>query len=233
MGLAYGGAIVRDGLVLALDAADRNSYPGTGTTWYDLSGNNEDFTLNNTPTYSSTNNGIFTFDGVDDYAEANTAKVIPDTGPFSVVFAFALTGTGGRGGVFERKTSSPYNGFSLGQGGGDNWGGTVSSTATSSNGLFVYFTYPTTNVFYIDTVTFNGSNTLKGYRNGALVDTDTDGNQGNLSTQGTRQNLNIARRDTVSTELPCKVGCVQVYTTELSATEVLQNYNALKGRFGL
>ena len=61
MGLAYGGAIVRDGLVLALDAADRNSYPGTGTTWYDLSGNDEDFTLNNTPTYSSTNNGIFTF----------------------------------------------------------------------------------------------------------------------------------------------------------------------------
>jgi len=47
MGLAYGGAIVRDGLVLALDAADRNSYPGTGTTWYDLSGNGNNGTLNN------------------------------------------------------------------------------------------------------------------------------------------------------------------------------------------
>jgi hypothetical protein len=233
MGLAYGGAIVRDGLVLALDAADRNSYPGTGTTWYDLSGNNEDFTLNNTPTYSSTNNGIFTFDGVDDYAEANTAKVIPDTGPFSVVFAFALTGTGGRGGIFERNTASPYNGFSLGQGGTGNWGAAVSSTATFSDGLFVTFTYPTTNVFYIDVVTFNGSNTLKGYRNGVLVVTDTDGTQGNLSTQGTRQNFTIARRDLASAELPCKVASVQVYTKELSPSEVLQNYNATKSRFGL
>jgi hypothetical protein len=157
MGLAYGGAIVRDGLVLALDAADRNSYPGTGTTWYDLSGN----------------------------------------------------------------------------GGTGNWGAAVSSTATSSDGLFITFTYPTTNVFYIDVATFNGSNTLKGYRNGVLVATDTDGTQDNLSTQGTRQNFTIARRDLASAELPCKVASVQVYTKELSSSEVLQNYNATKTRFGL
>ena len=234
MGFSRGPSIVTDGLVLALDAANTKSYPGSGTTWNDLSGNSEDFTLYNSPTFSSTtNSGILSFDGANDYAEANTAKVIPDTGPFSVVFAFALTGTGGRGGIFERKTSSPYNGFSLGQGGSGNWGGTVSSTATFSDGLFITFTYPTTNVFYIDVVTFNGSNTLKGFRNGVLVDTDTDGTQGNLSTQGTRQNFTIARRDLASAEIPCKVASVQVYTKELTASEVLQNYNATKSRFGL
>ena len=232
MGFSRGPKIVTDGLVLTLDAANTKSYPGSGTAWNDLSGNSEDFTLYNSPTFSSTtNSGILTFDGVNDYGQANTAKVIPDTDAFSVVFAFAITGTGGRGGIFERNPNSPYNGFSLGQGGPGNWGGTVSSTATFSNGLFVNFTYPTTNVFYIDVITFNGGNTLKGYRNGALVDTDTDGNQGNLSTQGTRDNTEIGRRTT--NYLPVKVGCVQVYTKELSATEVLQNYNALKGRFGL
>ena len=47
MALHYSPRIVTDGLVLALDAADKNSYPGTGTTWYDLSGNNKHFTLDN------------------------------------------------------------------------------------------------------------------------------------------------------------------------------------------
>jgi len=231
MAFSRGPKIVTDGLVLALDAANTKSYPGSGTTWTDLSGNGEDFSLYNTPTYSSDNSGILAFDGVNEYAAADTAKVIPDTGAFSVIFAFALTGTGGRGGIFERNPNSPYNGFSLGQGGPDVWNAAVSSTSTYADGLYVNFTYPTTNVFYVDVVTYDGGNTLKGYRNGVIVDTDTDIVQGNLSTQGTRDNMEIGRRTT--SYLPCKVGYIQVYSKALTATEVLQNYNATKGRFGL
>jgi hypothetical protein len=62
MGLAYGGAIVRDGLVLALDAADRNSYPGTGTTWYDLSPSGYTFTTTSVPTFTTNNRGVSCFD---------------------------------------------------------------------------------------------------------------------------------------------------------------------------
>lgn len=230
MGFSRGPKIVTDGLVLALDAANPKSYPGSGTTWSDLSGNGENFTLNNSPTYSGTNNGIFTFDGVDDYAEANTAKVIPDTGAFSVVFAFALTGTGGRGGIFERKTSSPFNGLSFGQGGPNSW---YSSIIGTDDSLSLSFTYPTTNVFYIDVVTYNGSTSAKAYRNGNLVDSDTSTSVGDLSINGTRQNFTIARRSLASTGLPCKVASVQVYNKELTAEEVLQNYNATKSRYGL
>jgi hypothetical protein len=230
MAFGRGPKIVKDDLVLMLDAANPKSYPGSGTSWNDLSGNSEDFTLYNSPTFSTDNNGILSFDGTNDYAEANTAKVIPDTGEFSVVFAFALTGTGGRGGVFERKTTSPYNGFSFGQGGPDNW---ASSIIGPGDSLSVSFTYPTTNVFRIDVVTYNGSTSAKAYSNGSLVDSDTSSAVGDLSVDGTRQNLNIARRDASSAELPCKIGCIQVYNKELSADEVLQNYNALKGRFGL
>jgi len=51
MAISHSPRIVRDGLVLALDAADRNSYPGSGTTWNDLSGNGNTGTLNNGPTF--------------------------------------------------------------------------------------------------------------------------------------------------------------------------------------
>ena len=65
--LAHGPSIITQGLVLALDAADRNSYPGTGTAWTDLSGNGNNGTLTNGPTYNSANGGSIVFDGSNDY----------------------------------------------------------------------------------------------------------------------------------------------------------------------
>ena len=59
--------IVTDGLVLNLDAGDNVSYPGTGNTWYDLSGNENDGTLVNGVGYDSNNGGSLVFDGVNDY----------------------------------------------------------------------------------------------------------------------------------------------------------------------
>ena len=60
--------IVENGLVLCLDAANKLSYRGTGTTWTDLSGNNNNVTLTNGPTFNAGNQGSIVFDGVDDYA---------------------------------------------------------------------------------------------------------------------------------------------------------------------
>ncbi len=67
MASSLGPNISESGLVLCLDAADKNSYPGTGATWTDLSGNNRIGTLTNGPTFNSGNNGYITFDGVDDF----------------------------------------------------------------------------------------------------------------------------------------------------------------------
>ena len=66
-----GPAIVDSGLVLHLDAANTRSYPGTGTTWNDLSGNGNNGTLVNGATFSSTNKGVITSDGIDDYINTN------------------------------------------------------------------------------------------------------------------------------------------------------------------
>lgn len=62
-----GPAIIDSGLVLHLDAANPRSYPGTGTAWSDLSGNQNNAELVNGPTYSSDNKGSIVLDGVNDY----------------------------------------------------------------------------------------------------------------------------------------------------------------------
>ena len=66
MAFGNGPRIVNNGLVLCLDASDRNSYPGSGTTWFDVSGKNNNSSLNNGPTYSSDNNGTIVLDGTND-----------------------------------------------------------------------------------------------------------------------------------------------------------------------
>lgn len=73
--------IINNGLVLHLDSANTLSYPGTGTTWKDLSGNNNNGTLANGITHSLNNNGLMSFDGVDDYGyinESNSTKPISE-----------------------------------------------------------------------------------------------------------------------------------------------------------
>ena len=72
MALGHGPTVVTNGLVLALDAADRNSYPGSGTAWTDISGRGNTGTLTNGPTYSSANGGSIVFDGTNDYVDCGS-----------------------------------------------------------------------------------------------------------------------------------------------------------------
>ena len=62
MGTKYNPRSITNGMILYVDAANTRSYPGSGNTWYDLSGNQRHITLYNTPTFSSTNNGAIDFD---------------------------------------------------------------------------------------------------------------------------------------------------------------------------
>ena len=84
MGTSYNSSIVTDGLVLCLDAANPRSYPGSGTSWLDLSGNNRTGTLTNGPTFISNNGGIIDFDGTNDYIEINNARYSIDSLNISV-----------------------------------------------------------------------------------------------------------------------------------------------------
>ena len=67
--------VITTDLVFYVDAGNTSSYPGTGTTWSDLSGNARNFTLTNGPIYNSGNGGYFAFDGVNDFAQGPSLNV--------------------------------------------------------------------------------------------------------------------------------------------------------------
>jgi len=146
---------------------------------------------------------------------------------------YKLTGVTGRGGIFERyEGGSTYNGVSLGQGGPQGafgWDFTVASNYDT--GLTAYYTFPTTNVWYYDVGVYNGSNQIKIYRNGTLVNSLIGATQGNLSSNGTR-NFWIAVRN-LSAYLPCHINHISVYNRALTSSEIYQNYDALRTRYGL
>jgi hypothetical protein len=223
---------VRDNLILNLDAGDLASYPGSGTTWFDLSGNSLNGTLTNGPTFSfSDSSSSIVFDGTNDYA-STTNTLFPDTGPFTVGLLYKITGTLGRGGIFERYEGGNFNGVSLGQGappGTDSWQFTVASNLNT--GLILSYTYPSTNVWYHDVGVYNGSNEIKIYRNGVLVNSLVGTTQGNLSSGGARSFL-VASRNLTSF-LPCHINNITVYNRALSAAEILQNFNFYRTRYGI
>ena len=227
--------------------AEQKTYPTPWTYtsrsatdgWVDRTTNNNDGTLTNMIGTEASHyrdgqvimpvaNSYLNFDGSND--KVDCGSVTPDTGDFTIEFIYQLTGNGGRGGLFERKAGSPYNGFSLGQGGSGIWAFDVSGTSDFSNRLSLAWTYPTLNTWYHDVAVYSGGNGTAIYRNGSSVSSTSGTSQGNLSTQGTRTNFLIANRDN-QTSLPCKVGLVRVYNKALTAAQILSNYNATKERF--
>ena len=95
--------MVNSGLVLYLDASNPNSYAGTGTTWTDLSGYGNDFTLVNNPTFNTGNGGYLQFDGVDDYlgsSNADNLLIGPGSGSSYFVMYKPLEVTGKDGTLF-------------------------------------------------------------------------------------------------------------------------------------
>ena len=218
--------IVDDGLVFAVDAGSTRSYAGSGTTVNNLISSTT-ATLTNGTGFSTSNGGLWTFDGTDDYIQVNTTTT-PATGAFTIEFIYQISNIGGRGGMFERNPSSPYNGVTLGQGGANNW---CFSVNNGSQNVTYCATYPTTNTWYHDVGVYDGVNTVTFYRNGVLLGTTTGSTLGNLDTGGTRDDLRIFRRDSNSGVIGGKVSNFRTYNIALTAAEVLQNYNAQKSRF--
>ena len=115
MGFYRGPKIVTNGLVLYLDAANKKSYPGTGTTWTDLSGLGNNGTLTNGPTFNSANGGSIVFDGVDDYVSvANNSSLNASTQTVSVWY-YAQTISLSRSATILGKhdTAGSYNGYNF------------------------------------------------------------------------------------------------------------------------
>ena len=224
MGAAAGPDIIEDGLVLCLDAGNRASYTGSGTVWNELS-NNMSAELVNSPTFNSQNNGFFQFVS-DDYARIPNNTLL-DTQTPSVEVWIKTNATTQLGFWFEKGTVNSQ--YSLFQSNGtliwrQNVGGSlIDLTITTSN-------FINTSSWYQVVGTFT-SGRRRLYINGNLVNSDTQ--TGTISTNsggmsiGAYGGFSGARGYYYNGNL----AICRVYNKELTPAEILQNYNATKGRF--
>jgi hypothetical protein len=228
--------IVTDGLILHLDASDKLSYSGSGTTWKDRSPNGYDSVLINGPSFDSANGGSIQFDGVDDRVDIESSPLLSSHGNNETsIFAWVY---------LDSFVDSPYVYIRIANGGaserirlGFNSNGkiqvrlslftdplTETKTFTSTNSLsssfwkFIGFTY-------------DGS-TLKMYKDGSLFYQESlsgsliDSSSGSSSILGVDRDVGGYNQflDGQISELYC-------YDRSLTASEILRNYNATKGRF--
>ena len=218
--MAYrdGGRIITDGLVLSLDAADRNSYVSGSTIWRDLSGNNNSGSLTNGPTFSSANEGSIVFDGVDDFVNTNVLGRAIGT-LFSFFNPTVSVNSTFFEGLIDCDTAGQY-----GQGMGIN-NGTFQTIL--DNGFWDPSVTVDIGKWQMCALTFN-STTAKFYKNGTLRNTFN-------YTQGavTTNNYYIGRSRANNRFINGRIAIATIYNRVLSDTEILQNYNAQKSRFGL
>lgn len=228
--VAYYGGIVKDGLVLDLDAAKKDSYPGSGTTWSDISGNQNNGTLTNGPTFNSDNGGSIVFDGTNDYVNCgNILNYTSQNFTFScwVFINSLLTNAGGQGPSLFYKGSYRNNGYynQIGQDGSINF---ITNTNPEVNTATLPGTIVAGNTYNI-TFTRNGAS-VRIYVNGIDL-TSTIGVHTTIPSS--TSNFNIASYNQGQIVANIRMYNFLNYNKALTAQEILQNYNALKGRYGL
>jgi hypothetical protein len=226
MALAHNPSIVRNGLVLQLDAANPKSYPGSGTVWTDISGNGNNGTLVGGVGYTNTNGGGLVFDGVDDYISVVSNPVFTNSATFETIVNM-LPGSQTNSWIFGRE-------------------GCYRLTYATSN---IQFVCATVNNSWYSTGTFVGANAvvvsnrvhlvtlyngsrLQIYVNGILSGTSTADISGNVLTNAFSFQLARSNADNVA----WGVGNIfhhKIYNRVLTPQEISQNFEALRGRFGI
>ena len=239
MGLAHSPRIVTDNLVLALDAANVKSYPGSGTTWTDLSGKGNNGTLTGGPTYGSDNGGFFEFDGDNDYVDLGTISTsnplqmddpsgggltiswwgyFDDAGDYLQRIFEKSNGTGASNGwgIFTSATGSGTTHINLNHGG-------VSSQRVSTS--YLDSTWQNWCITWV-----KSSGTYVTYLNGVQDDTGTR----TYSIPSAQTNARIGSwNHSTGREYDGKIANLSIYDKALTAAEVKQNFNALRGRYGI
>lgn len=225
MALSHSPKIVTDSLVLCLDAANPKSYPGTGTVWSDLSGNGNDGTLVNGVGYSGDNQGSLTFDGVNDCVDTS---LLFDKDDFTYAAWFNRNG-----GTGFRNIVNSFDGSSA------EWAniGLVSSQLTfavDNDSVKVDLRGSTiqNNIwYYMVGVWIRNTGSMKLYLNGVLNAQATHPNKTTISAVNSERIG--CRADIITETFDGNISNVQIYNRALSDAEIKQNFNALRGRYGL
>ena len=221
-----GPKIVTDGLVLCLDAADRNSYPGTGTSWYDISGNGYIGTIANGPVFTEDYKGAINCDPTNDFVYLNNTLNLSKI-TISVVYKKDSSSGSVDHIVYNKENTWELRDVSNNL----SW-----AVATNNQTWYWYDTgYNVTlnQILKVD-LTYDGDY-VRTWINGSLYNTRGYPTGGNLVQVGSYPKLNS--RSTTQTAWQNGGDHTyynfSVYNRALSADEISRNYNATKGRFGL
>ena len=220
----FGRGIVRDGLVLDLDAGNTASYSGSGTTWTDLSASGNIGTLTNGPTYNSANGGSIVFDGTNDYIDCGLATFQPTSITLCTWVSHTNSSDSGiivKGDVNEATEWGLSFGYSSPH-------YLVGRATTYTNQLLYPWTGSLLTGFHYVCYTMVNNTSATLYVDGVQVaSTNTIGSIGLNA-----KNVLIGKWNNYA-PIQGNIAQVSIYNRALTASEVAQNYNALKGRYGL
>jgi hypothetical protein len=218
MSLSHSPKIVTNGLVLCLDAADKKSYPGTGTLWTDRSGNGNNGTLVGGVGYNSNNGGIMVFDGVDDNVSFSTSNLIVNTVSLWLYIKVAqnssiiCSGPDVYSSVAWEWSIFIYESNIYFRGNAGNFGNIIYPAANYVN-KWVNFTL----IRNLNSLSYLYENGI--YKNQASEASSANTNQLRIGKAGGAANVNI--------------GNTLLYNRALTPQEILQNFNATRGRYGI
>ena len=221
MSTRYNPSIVRDNIVQYLDAANTKSYPGSGTTWIDMSSRNRDGTLTNGPTFSTDNLGCFNFDGSNDYVDLNFVFTqASSANSYTVVVAAKLSSTSNsRRQIF----ACDNGGFDWGFGSGDNGNFIIFTGSGAAQGRTQDLNW------HIFTAQWSSS-----FGTRLWIDDVLDISTSTISyDNGVASTTNLARNPGFGEIFHGKIALCLTYDKALTEPEIKQNFNALRGRFGL
>ena len=236
-GFANNAPIVTDGLVFYVDAGNDNSYPGSGTTWSDLI-RGQDGSLNNGPTYSSANGGSFLFDGSDDVCNHGDDNFFNFgvSDPLTIQLWFNSDRDTEYQILVSRFHQTSYIGWEFALGPSSNrdelyfvFRNSQSEQKSAYSNSLAYVPDTWVNV----AITYDGSgnpSNMTFYGDGADVGNTVVQNNTVDPAVSVTNDLTLAARGT-NGSLHGSLAAVKIYNKELSASEILQNYNALKNRF--
>jgi len=234
MSLSHSPRIVTDGLVLALDAANPKSYPGSGTTWTDLSGNGNTGTLENDVGYTADNGGALTFDGENDRVgfQYNSSYNIGGRNLTlsSWVMATSLVNSNAGGGIIVRDSGVNDGLYEmlLYQQSSKNW---IFFRMLGVGSYSPKIIPIELNTFYNITCVYDNG-IMRNYVNGVQEGSGSTKNI-DITTNGTRT-LRIGNRFADEAGIfSGRIPQVSIYNRALTAEEVQQNFNALRGRFSI
>ena len=233
---AYIGDVVKNGLVLYLDAANSKSYVSGSGVWRDLSVNRYTGSLVNGPTFNSSNNGSIVFDGTNDYVRVSSTSVIPGSTSFTfnIWLNYSLGGAVFRDIVNNRESSTNNPGFLF-----------TTDAVTSNGKIRVQLNTSAAGNSYTST----GRSIATGTPKYASVVVNRESNLLIFYIDGTLDaSFSISGLGSISSTRPFDIGwdepfantqayflgtiyTTQVYNRALSPAEILENYNATKGRF--